>query len=392
MRVGGTEPVTPDQASDHGLNACTLGGDSDVTIDATLLKQARAAVAAVAVAQNEPQTRPEMKDLASRTRVDSAKDRIPQLPPKQRPSRSPLRVQTITEDNRAPLVEDLMATSPTLRKHVIPPVGDNANTLSPLQPTSPTQEAKEKLPSFRQLTELAEAAATQESRPAASHHHSHSFGSTTSQSPRMPYFVNSVQTSPISYYRQNARSPTSTIGEAQHYQSPPQYPMPTAYYTDRRSSAATDYPISLPPSLPSASSAESHGHTSSSADGYSTAHTTPIDQTLTADVPPRPMLPPPPGMPPNALLMATGFKCDYPSCTALPFQTQYLLSSHKNVHSQDRPHYCPVPDCPRSEGGRGFKRKNEMIRHGLVHNSPGYICPFCPDKEHRYPRPDNLQR
>jgi uncharacterized Zn-finger protein len=68
------------------------------------------------------------------------------------------------------------------------------------------------------------------------------------------------------------------------------------------------------------------------------------------------------------------------------------LSSHKNVHSQSRPHYCPVAGCPRSEGGKGFKRKNEMIRHGLVHNSPGYICPFCPEREHRYPRPDNLQR
>jgi hypothetical protein len=48
--------------------------------------------------------------------------------------------------------------------------------------------------------------------------------------------------------------------------------------------------------------------------------------------------------------------------------------------------------CSRSEGGKGFKRKNEMIRHGLVHNSPGYVCPFCPEREHRYPRPDNLQR
>ena len=33
-----------------------------------------------------------------------------------------------------------------------------------------------------------------------------------------------------------------------------------------------------------------------------------------------------------------------------------------------------------------------MIRHGLVHRSPGYICPFCPEREHKYPRPDNLQR
>jgi hypothetical protein len=69
-----------------------------------------------------------------------------------------------------------------------------------------------------------------------------------------------------------------------------------------------------------------------------------------------------------------------------------LYSSHANVHSSSRPHYCSVKGCPRGEGGKGFKRKNEMIRHGLVHDSPGYVCPFCPLREHRYPRPDNLQR
>ncbi|PBP22739.1 C2H2 type zinc finger domain-containing protein, partial [Diplocarpon rosae] len=52
-----------------------------------------------------------------------------------------------------------------------------------------------------------------------------------------------------------------------------------------------------------------------------------------------------------------GYQCIFPGCTAQPFQTQ-----------------------------------NEMIRHGLVHDSPGYVCPFCPDREHKYPRPDNLQR
>ncbi|KGQ02759.1 Transcriptional regulator prz1 [Beauveria bassiana D1-5] len=84
--------------------------------------------------------------------------------------------------------------------------------------------------------------------------------------------------------------------------------------------------------------------------------------------------------------------CTFDGCNAHPFQTQYLLNSHANVHSSARPHYCPVKGCPRSEGGKGFKRKNEMIRHGLVHDSPGYVCPFCPDREHKYPRPDNLQR
>lgn len=86
------------------------------------------------------------------------------------------------------------------------------------------------------------------------------------------------------------------------------------------------------------------------------------------------------------------YVCRFKGCTAPSFQTQYLLNSHANVHSSARPHYCPVQGCPRSEGGKGFKRKNEMIRHGLVHDSPGYVCPFCPDRMHKYPRPDNLQR
>lgn len=86
------------------------------------------------------------------------------------------------------------------------------------------------------------------------------------------------------------------------------------------------------------------------------------------------------------------YRCQVHGCTAPPFQTQYLLNSHANVHSSDRPFYCPEPGCPRSKDGKGFKRKNEMIRHGLVHRSPGYACPFCVDREHKYPRPDNLLR
>ena len=105
----------------------------------------------------------------------------------------------------------------------------------------------------------------------------------------------------------------------------------------------------------------------------------------------------------------TLFKCTFSGCRALPFNTQYLLkyvsspslllttvrltpgrSSHATVHSLDRPHFCPVDGCPRATVG--FKRKNEMKRHGLVHASPGYECPFCQDRAHRYPRPDNLQR
>lgn len=91
-------------------------------------------------------------------------------------------------------------------------------------------------------------------------------------------------------------------------------------------------------------------------------------------------------------LPSTTYRCEVSGCTADPFMTQYLLNSHMNVHSASRPHFCPVSGCSRSEGGKGFRRKIEMIRHGLVHVSPGYVCPFCTDREHKYPRPDNLQR
>jgi hypothetical protein len=105
-------------------------------------------------------------------------------------------------------------------------------------------------------------------------------------------------------------------------------------------------------------------------------------------------------LPPGPLPVASGrpsptklqFECTYPSCTAQPFTTSYLLKSHQNVHQSHRPYYCPVKGCPRGKGGKGFKRKNEMIRHGLVHESPGYACPYCTDVTHKYPRPDNLQR
>ncbi|RMD41171.1 hypothetical protein DV735_g3948, partial [Chaetothyriales sp. CBS 134920] len=57
------------------------------------------------------------------------------------------------------------------------------------------------------------------------------------------------------------------------------------------------------------------------------------------------------------------FKCTFKGCNATPFPTQYLLNSHTKVHSEDRPHFCPVANCRRGPGGQGFKRKNEMIRH-----------------------------
>nr|OQO20730.1 hypothetical protein B0A51_12764 [Rachicladosporium sp. CCFEE 5018] len=296
--------------------------------------------------------------------------------------------------------------------------------------TSPVVNSANTLPSFRQsfgevarlgeaarLSELAEAAmqkADTNQQPYA-RHHSQSIGSTTSATPLSPNFAHhqqypaSMQASPQAYYPHpfDARSPTSTIGTRTMGDSPYPHPSPRPYaqtpdygsFPHRRASNVQDPPPPMPV-LPSASSSgESHnGYAGSSTDGYSTANTTPIDQAQLPDGTPRPpgvapMLPLPQGMaPPPPHMLYGPYTCDEVGCTAAPFQTQYLLTSHKHVHSPSRPHYCPVDGCVRAAGGKGFKRKNEMIRHRLVHESPGYVCPFCTDREHKYPRPDNLQR
>jgi hypothetical protein len=142
--------------------------------------------------------------------------------------------------------------------------------------------------------------------------------------------------------------------------------------------------------------------------GPTTGDPSPTDQTQVGERPPSSR-----GPQSVAPIPTDTFKCRHPGCTAGPFLTQYLMqyvtresccvdsgrliffhSSHAYVHSQDRPYFCPVEGCARGVDGKGFKRKNEVIRHGLVHNSPGYICPFCPGqgRESKYPRPDNLQR
>ncbi|KAH0542563.1 hypothetical protein FGG08_003068 [Glutinoglossum americanum] len=200
-----------------------------------------------------------------------------------------------------------------------------------------------------------------------------------------------AQTSPVSVYSET--SPQEAFPHGRELPSPPPgpgAPVSHPYWFSRRSSqtsvdgqpfAPAPQPESSYPPPPTTDSS-----TPASMGGTPRDHRMSIDETPhptpTASLTPQQAGPPPVG----------GFRCDHVGCTATPFQTQYLLNSHANVHSTNRPHYCPVKGCSRGEGGMGFKRKNEMIRHGLVHDSPGYVCPFCPDREHKYPRPDNLQR
>ncbi|KAF2756355.1 hypothetical protein EJ05DRAFT_63082 [Pseudovirgaria hyperparasitica] len=297
--------------------------------------------------------------------------------------------------------------SSRLRSLSIPQAIDYANTLPPFQlPQSPTPsinspEARNpSLPSFRQLSDIAEAAARNKDADAfvqflnqqRASISSPSGGAGQSPTSARRTFSISSQVSPTSTWLPSISShtsPSTMQGDFSPRDPFSQGPQITLNTTTRR------------PSHPSDTS--NLYLLSSSSESFSpTSQPSPNDnlQRLSMDGM-RPILPPPHtqgqqqptslhSLP--SLGLGGAFNCEFPGCTAPPFQTQYLLNSHANVHSQSRPHYCPVPSCPRAEGGKGFKRKNEMIRHGLVHDSPGYVCPFCPDREHKYPRPDNLQR
>ncbi|KAI4208008.1 MAG: hypothetical protein LQ348_000378 [Seirophora lacunosa] len=285
-----------------------------------------------------------------------------------------------------------LATSARLRQFM---ASNGSETLPAIQNATPVTSTKspsgqQSLPSISaQLGELVDGPSPHETLPTRS-----SFPMPNGiQSPPMsgisprPNHYPSPQTRLNTFptpYPATQPSPASTFGEvsprepfrASHdptSMSPPSKPGPP-YYTSGRMAQNDE----LTPQ-----SAESYAGLKGFAGGISPNSDHPNIE------PGRPILPPLPG---SGNLVTGTFKCDFPGCTAAPFQTQYLLNSHANVHSQNRPHYCPVKTCPRSEGGKGFKRKNEMIRHGLVHQSPGYICPFCPEREHKYPRPDNLQR
>ncbi|KAH7063407.1 hypothetical protein B0J12DRAFT_563064 [Macrophomina phaseolina] len=311
-------------------------------------------------------------------------------------------------DGPTPKPEHSPATSPNLRDLAIPDSQASPDERLPAlqNHTSPNRDnsagsPNQSLPSFRHLSEIAEQA-SQENEHRASIDHRASFSHRPSISStgapalsptlvsRIPPNGNAARSPPSQFPALNPLSPVNNHTPADSKLSPQSsYPL---FSSGRRQSTLSDTsnPTAFPPplSLTTTSTNESYG--SRGSDAYSPptrprsdSHRMSIDG-ITHPNPAQIQHVPPHG--------STGFKCDYPGCNAPPFQTQYLLNSHANVHSQARPHYCPVPGCSRGEGGKGFKRKNEMIRHGLVHDSPGYVCPFCPERDHKYPRPDNLQR
>ncbi|KAG9835561.1 hypothetical protein KCU98_g11521, partial [Aureobasidium melanogenum] len=261
------------------------------------------------------------------------------------------------------------------------------------------------LPSFHQLSKIADSAteATDTKTtglPALTTYASQVLTQTVATS--IPHYPPPQQNSPSTNFMLLGHlSPTNTRASSHEIYAPPHSQASFTVRSDqnpRRTSAQHARPPPFISAISSSSLATGssrdtmsshHSHQSSEAEIHSSAHTTPMETTPSSLE--GPTKPPVPRLQ-SSTSSPSGFLCDHPGCAAPPFQTQYLLNSHANVHSSNRPHYCPVKGCSRSEGGKGFKRKNEMIRHGLVHDSPGYVCPFCPLREHRYPRPDNLQR
>lgn len=299
--------------------------------------------------------------------------------------------------------------APTTSPHLQPlaiPLMRGPDKLPALQAPSPAHDGSaaalhhhQPLPPFRHLDDIARSAASEQDmgRPNGFPHRQSisSVGQSPTSMVRQLSISSHSTSTPIALL--NASSPMSAASDSQRGDIFLKNGGASVFGTTARrpSHATSENGSFLAPLLHPTSSQESHYSTeAASPPGGQPVSMEPrarhrsIDDALTCRVLPLPL-----GSGIQTIPSQGGsFKCEYPHCNAPPFQTQYLLNSHTNVHSQNRPHYCPVKACPRGEGGKGFKRKNEMIRHGLVHQSPGYVCPFCPDREHKYPRPDNLQR
>ena len=279
----------------------------------------------------------------------------PKLPPP--PSLPPIRIEAARSTEEWSRDEDSTPISPNLAKFAINPSEADPGSILPAMQKSPPRSASTHSPEGSQNLPSLQTTLSGLTDPGNNGIHGPSpFQSSSGHSPqfvRHPTFSSqSTGPSPGAYSQ-----PSPVM-------SPPGYPSHPSYWrrapTEGSMSTPSTYEASTPASVPGPSPAQSYPTPNvqdhrGSVDGSSTP------QLLNGP------------LPPNGPFTSSTFKCTYPGCTAAPFQTQYLLNSHANVHSSSRPHFCPVADCPRGPGGKGFKRKNEMIRHGLVHQSPGYI-------------------
>jgi hypothetical protein len=226
------------------------------------------------------------------------------------------------------------ATSPNLRQLTIPQARRfSTDTLPALQAVSPGHDAGspgQPLPSFRHMANIAQSATTEHEvgrtnsfvhRPSLSSQSPSSVVrqlSISSHSPATPFPPLSAS-SPMSANNENQTRGDlflTTVGGSVFGNG------------NRRPSQATSENSPYPATLHSASTSESY----QSSDGPSPgSQQSPIEmgrpRLMSMDSALR-ILPPPPnsGLHSSLPSHATGsFKCEYPGCNALPFQTQYLL-------------------------------------------------------------------
>jgi hypothetical protein len=227
--------------------------------------------------------------------------------------------------------DDIVATSPNLRESIIPASrGSPSQKLPALQnPQSPARDGSigslnqdRTLPSFHHLSKLAETALhEQETSRVNGYPHRQSISS-ISQSPTSGTRQLSISSPFPPLSASSPVSANSEIGTRDPFLRSGQH---LTLFSTRRPSQASDHgPYSG--TIHSAST----DHSYQSSDGLSPGtQATPIEgraHRMSIDGAMR-TLPPPVGpniqhIPPHG---SGGFKCEYPSCNAPPFQTQYLL-------------------------------------------------------------------
>lgn len=247
--------------------------------------------------------------------------------------------------------------SPGLAKYAMRPSEADAENILPAMQNSPPRSDSMHSPDGSQTQSLPSLQTTLSQINEPGMNGIHGFPPPSGQSPKFvrhsPHPSQGFGPSPASYSQ-----PSPNMSPPGVYPNHPNF-WRTAPRRESMSTAST-YEASTPVSASNPSPAQSYP-TPNVQDHQSSVDETPTPQLINGP------------LSANGPLGSSAFKCIYPGCTAAPFQTQYLLNSHANVHSSSRPHFCPEVGCARGPGGKGFKRKNEMIRHGLVHQSPGYI-------------------
>lgn len=290
--------------------------------------------------------------------ASSARSGFNIIPPPRVPPAPPL-ISTATarlteERNRD---EDTTPISPTLAKYAIGPSETDPENKLPAIQKSPARSASTHSPEGNQSLPSLQTTLSRLSDPDNTGIHAPSPFQTSSV--HSPQFVRRG-----TFSSQNTGPSPGTYSQPSPGMSPPGYPSHPIFWrkppTEGSVSTPSTYEASAPASVAGPSPAQSYP-TPNVQDHRGSVEGSSTPQLLNGP------------LPPNGPFTSSTFKCTYSGCTAPPFQTQYLLNSHANVHSSNRPHFCPVAECPRGPGGKGFKRKNEMIRHGLVHQSPGYI-------------------